>query len=163
MNAALHMLESLNDNAVLYALEDLSILYYILTFNFHTSNPETAWICDTFSCFVIPSLSPVLHRVSDVTIMQYCHIGSDASSSQPTRRNEKDNQSFFGEYNKRKGKRGRGGKREAGGPRAREQAEHAGGTRVQRRRLGVRGARRAALSSTRRQSQRAVKRQRQAL
>ena len=72
--------------------------YYILTFNFHTSNPETAWICDTFSCFVIPSLSPVLHRVSDVTIMQYCHIGSDASSSQPTRRNEKDNQVFFLEY-----------------------------------------------------------------
>ena len=41
------------------------------------------------------ALDSGLHRVSDVTIMQYCHIGSDASSSQPTRRNEKDNQSFF--------------------------------------------------------------------
>ena len=35
---------------------------------------------------------PGLHRVSDVRIMQYCHIGSDTSSSQPTRRNGKDNQ-----------------------------------------------------------------------
>ena len=37
----------------------------------------------------------MLHLVSDVTIMQYCHIGSDASTSQPTRINDKDNQGFL--------------------------------------------------------------------
>ena len=62
-------------------------------FNFHTSR-------DSLDLWIARSVHPLaldsgLHRVSDVTIMQYCHIGSDASSSQPTRRNEKDNQSFF--------------------------------------------------------------------
>lgn len=46
---------------------------------------------DSFDLWINLNASSGQMEVSDVTIMQYCHIGSDACSSAPTKRNEKDN------------------------------------------------------------------------